>query len=249
VPLAVDANQGIGCDVDIMSPAPGRCRSPAAPNEHTSAILHAVMSVSRAISRGFAGTCLVIVLGGWSAPAWAQTVEVSPFAGFRLGDEPYFTPEGESDVATGPSFGGTVDVFFEPGRSVTMLFSHRDDLVSGVSPSDGPARVRVSFDHYLAGATDEYGSGQGRPFLQGLLGVTYLHGGGEGEARFTIAGGGGIKWRPTPHVGARLDGRVYAIFVGGEGTGGFCTPGICLFGLDVTVLWQAEFTAGVVLAF
>jgi hypothetical protein len=208
------------------------------------------MSLLREISK-CAGACLLAAIGSWSAPASAQTVEVSPFVGFRLGDEPYFTPEGESDVATGPSFGGTVDVFFEPGRSVTLLFSHRDDLVTGVSPSgDVTDRVRVSFDHYLAGATDEYGTGRGRPFLQGLLGVTYLHGGGDGEARFTIAGGGGIKWRPTSHAGVRLDGRLYAIFVGGEGAhGGFCTPGVCLFGLDVTVLWQAEFTAGVVLAF
>jgi len=207
------------------------------------------MPLSRGISKGFAGACLVLALECWSAPAGAQTVEVAPFAGFRLGDEPYFTPEGESDVATGPSFGGMVDVFFEPGRSVTLLVSHRDDLVTGVSPSDAPGRVRVSFDHYLAGATDEYGTGRGRPFLQGLLGVTYLHGGGEEEARFTIAGGGGIKWRPTRHAGVRLDGRVYAIFVGGEGTGSFCTPGVCLFGLDLTVLWQAEFTAGVVLSY
>jgi hypothetical protein len=207
-----------------------------------------VISLLREIS-SCAGACLLVAVGSWTAPAAAQTIEVSPFVGVRLGDEPFFTPEGEGDVATGPSFGGTVDVFFEPGRSVTLLFSHRDDLVTGVSSSEAPGRVRVSFDHYLAGATDEYGTGRGRPFLQGLLGVTYLHGGGEGEARFTMAGGGGIKWRPARHAGVRLDGRVYAIFVGGEGDGGFCTPGVCFFGLDVTVLWQAEFTAGVVLSF
>ncbi len=197
---------------------------------------------------GAASALLLVTLG--AMPADAQTVEIAPFAGFRFGDDPLDTPSGGADLGTGPSFGGTVDVFFEPGRSVTALISHADDRVTVTAPADAPAAVRVSFDHYLAGATDEYPHGRARYFLQGLVGASYLHGGGEGDLYFTIAGGGGVKWMPSRHAGVRLDGRLYATFVGGGGNGrGFCTPGVCLIGLDVSILWQAEFTAGVVISF
>ena len=218
-------------------------------NQQASDILHAAMGRARdrhVLRAAWLG--VLLTLG--AAPAAAQTVELSPFAGYRFGEDPLSTPAGDSDVGTGPSFGGTIDVFFEPGRSITGLVSHRDDRVTGVSPSDAPFNARVSLDHFLVGGTDEYLRGRARYLLTGLVGASYLHGGGEGEWHFTIAGGGGVKWMPARHLGARLDGRVYATFVDGGGTGaGFCTPGVCLIGFDVSVLWQAEFTAGVVVSF
>jgi hypothetical protein len=54
---------------------------------------------------------------------------------------------------------------------------------------------------------------------------------------------------PVPRVGLRLDGRVFATFVEAEGRAIACTPGICLFSLDTDIVWQAEFTAGIVIGF
>jgi hypothetical protein len=99
------------------------------------------------------------------------------------------------------------------------------------------------------GGTQEVGIGAVRPFYSGSLGLTRFGGSGDSEIRFSLAGGGGVKLMPSRHLGVRLDGRVYAVFVDGDATSGICAPGLCVIGLDVSVGWQAEFTAGVVISF
>ena len=88
-----------------------------------------------------------------------------------------------------------------------------------------------------------------RPFLTGHLGLTRFGSSDDYEVRFTLAAGGGVKLMPSRHVGLRLDGRVYAVFVDGDADGGICAPRGCVIGLDVSTLWQAEFTAGLLIAF
>ena len=46
---------------------------------------------------------------------------------------------------------------------------------------------------------------------------------------------------------ALLDGRLFSTFVDGGGNAIACTAGVCLVGLHVSIVWQAEFTAGVIL--
>jgi hypothetical protein len=91
--------------------------------------------------------------------------------------------------------------------------------------------------------------GRVRPFLTGVLGLTRFGAADDYEVRFSVAAGGGVKLMPSRHVGLRLDGRVYAVFVDGNASAGICAPAGCVIGLDLSVLWQAEFTAGLVLAF
>jgi hypothetical protein len=55
-----------------------------------------------------------------------------------------------------------------------------------------------------------------------------------------------VKVFPTPHVGLRLESRVFATFVDANGTAIACGPGGCLLALHVNVAWQIEFTAGLV---
>ena len=54
---------------------------------------------------------------------------------------------------------------------------------------------------------------------------------------------------PSERVGVRLDGRAYAVLVDGSGSTSFCSPGVGLVGLHMSLAWQAEFTAGLVLSF
>ncbi len=68
----------------------------------------------------------------------------------------------------------------------------------------------------------------------GSLGLTRFGGADDSEVRSSLGAGGGVKLMASRHIGARLDGRVYAVFVDGEATSGFCTPGACFFGLDVS---------------
>jgi hypothetical protein len=63
--------------------------------------------------------------------------------------------------------------------------------------------------------------------------------------RFMVAAGGGVKIFPVPHLGVRLDGRVFATFLDASGTVVACANA-CLAHLHVSIAWQAEFTAGLV---
>lgn len=190
-------------------------------------------------------------LAGTAAPLAAQTVEVSPFIGYRFGGDLYEVYTGAAlDIDGAATVGGVVDVFVERGLSVSFLYSHQEADIEAV---DSWGRVtdfgRLSIDHWQVGGTQEFGAGTLRPFLIGTLGLTRFGAPGDSELRFSLAAGGGVKLMPTRHVGLRLDGRVYAVLVDGWTSAGVCGGAGCLVGVDVSVIWQAEFTAGVVVAF
>ena len=85
-----------------------------------------------------------------------------------------------------------------------------------------------------------------RPFLTGVLGLTRYAAPGDSEIRFTAGAGGGVKLFPLSSIGFRLDGRVFATLVDADASALVCSSGACLTALHVDVVWQAEFSAGVV---
>ena len=195
---------------------------------------------------------LLMLLVSVPRGASAQSVELSPFAGYRFGGDLYEEIAGKAlDVDGAPSVGAIVDVSIAPGTAVSFVYSHQETRVDLADLHDpAPRPVRLSIDHWLAGGTQEMGATRRvRPFLTGDLGLTRFGSADDYEVRFTVAGGGGVKLMPSRHVGLRLDGRVYAVFVNGGTNGGICAPRGCVIGLDVATLWQAEFTAGLVVAF
>jgi hypothetical protein len=190
---------------------------------------------------------LLVALGG---TAEAQTVQVSPFGGYRFGGDLFESITATAlDIDGAPSVGATVDVFGDYGLAVTFIYSHQQAHVSVPSLGLEPVRVRLSIDHWHAGGTQEVGHGRVRPFYVGSLGLTRFGSADNSEVRFSLGAGGGVKLMPSRHIGARLDGRLYAVFVDGETTSGFCTPGACFFGLDVSVAWQVAFNAGLIVSF
>ena len=192
-----------------------------------------------------------LVLCGPASGALAQTVEVSPFVGYRFGGDLYEVYTGTSlDIDGATAVGGVVDVFVERGLSFSFIYAHQD---AEIETSDSWGRTtefgRLSVDHWHAGGTQEFGTGAVRPFLTGTLGLTRFGAPGDSEIRFSTAAGGGVKLMPSRHLGVRLDGRVYAVFMNGWTSAGVCGGGGCLVGVDVSLIWQAEFTAGLVVAF
>jgi hypothetical protein len=185
------------------------------------------------------------------ASARAQTVEVSPLAGYRFGGDFFERVTGQPvDLDGAPALGGIVNVAMHEGLWFEGLFTHQQAHVSvpggALVP---PTRWRITVDHWLAGGLQEFGQGRARPFLTGLLGLTRYGAEDDNEIRFVISAGGGAKLRPTRHLGARVDGRVFATFADVEGRTIVCSPGFCLVSLSTDVVWQAEFTAAVVIAF
>jgi len=180
----------------------------------------------------------------------AQGVEVAPFVGYRLGGDFFEIITGQAvDLNGSSSMGIVLDVPLSDGFQVEGLFTHqRADVPVLGRPFSPPTLSRITVDHWQSGGLQEFGRGQLRPFLTGTLGLTRYAAEGDSAIRFTVGAGGGMKVFPTPHVGLRLDGRAFATIVDAEGTAIVCVRG-CLLAIHADVIWQAEFTAGVVVKF
>jgi hypothetical protein len=64
--------------------------------------------------------------------------------------------------------------------------------------------------------------------------------------RFTLGAGGGVKLFPTSRVGVRLNGQLSATFVYVDARVASCGPGLCLFGINADIVWQLEFSTGLI---
>lgn len=198
---------------------------------------------------------LVALMLAWRlcAPvtASAQTLEISPIAGYRFGGDFFeLLTNQRVDLDGAPVVGLAVNVPLHDGLQVEGLFTHQEAQLTVPSrPSGASTRWRVTVDHALAGGLQEFGTARARPFLTGLLGLTRYAAADDNEIRFTISAGGGVKLFPVRHVAARLDGRVFATIVDADAGAIACSPGICLVAFDAHVVWQAEFTAGISIVF
>jgi hypothetical protein len=189
-----------------------------------------------------------------AATASAQEFEITPFGGYRFGGDFFeLLTLQPLDLDGAPTVGVAVDVPTQSGVQFEALFTHQNANVSLPAPALGaPVRLRMTVDHWQAGGLQEFypfDTGQVRPFLTGTLGLTRYAASGDNEIRFAFSGGGGVKLFPTKHVGLRLDGRLFATFVDADAQVFACTTGVCLIGFRVNVIWQAEFTAGLIVRF
>jgi hypothetical protein len=196
--------------------------------------------------------CTVALLLAVVCPAAvvrAQSVEVSPFYGYRFGGDFFeLVTRHPVDLDGAPAMGVALDVPLQDGLQLEGFFTHQDGHVAGRGTSFGPVQ-RVSVDHWLAGALQEFGGTRVRPFATGMFGLTRYAVEGDNEIRFTLNGGGGAKLFATRHIGVRLDGRISATFIDAHGTALACASGGCFIALHTNVVWQAEFTAGMLVRF
>ena len=188
---------------------------------------------------------------GDPAAVRAQRVEVAPVFGVRVGGDLFELVTSQPvDLDAARALGVVVDVPLGDGLQVEAFFTHQDARVDVPASPFGPAaRWRVTVDHWMVGGLQEFGGDRARPFLTGLLGLTRYAAQGDNEIRFAASAGGGVKLFPLRRLGVRLDGRLFATLVDAEGRAVACSPGFCLVGFEVDVVWQAEFTAGVVVVF
>ncbi len=192
-----------------------------------------------------------LLLSAAPQAARAQAVQVAPFGGYRFGGELYDLLAGVPLYIDGaPCVGVTVDLFVHGDTSLSFLYSRQQTRVEGAGPwGSNAASANLFIEHWHVGGTVELDGGAVRPFLAGTVGLTRFGGAGESEVRFSAAGGAGVKLMASRHVGARLDGRVYAVVVDGGIGRMICGGSACLIDLDVGIAWQGELTAGLVLSF
>ena len=181
----------------------------------------------------------------------ASRVEVTAFGGYRFGGDFYeIASRRPVDADGAASFGVVVNIPFTRETQIEALVTHQEArfTIPGADGVDGQ-RFRVTVDQYQLGGLTEFGTGRARPFLTGLLGLTRYEASGDHELRFSGSAGGGVKLFPTRHLGARLEGRLFATLVDAEADVLVCSPGFCVGSIDASFVWQAEFTAGLVVRF
>lgn len=184
----------------------------------------------------------------------AQTVEVAPFGGYRVGGGFFDVPRGRVvDDDGAPSAGVLVNAdvgLATPGLKLEGLFS-REQVRVEIRPDslfESPTIVRVEVDQIQLGGIQEFGQTRIRPFLSGLLGLTRYAAPGDTDVRFSVGAGGGVKLFATRHLGIRLDARTYVTFVD-VNSAGVCGGSGCLIGFNVSPIWQGDFTAGLIVGF
>jgi hypothetical protein len=184
----------------------------------------------------------------FAAPLRAQGVELMPFGGYRFGGDFFeLVAERPVDLDGSPALGFVLNVPLSDGLQVEALVTRQSAHVSiPAGPLDRATRRHITVDHVQGGGLREFLSGRVRPFLTGVLGLTRYAAEGDSEIRFTTGAGGGVKLFPTPHFGVRLDSRLYATFVDADLRFLACTPGTCISSVNVDVVWQAEFSAGLI---
>ena len=196
-----------------------------------------------------AGAILFIAVCGHASSLRAQGIEITPFGGYRFGGDFFELVTGQPVDADGaPAVGAIVDIPLGNGLQVEALFTHQNAHVTvPAGPLLPPIRASVSVDHWQGGGLQEYADGRVRPYATGMLGLTRYAGEGDSEMRFTVAGGGGVKVFPASKVGVRLNGQLSATFVYADARVTGCSPGICFFNFTADIVWQLEFSVGLIL--
>jgi hypothetical protein len=193
-------------------------------------------------------TSFVLLAGG----AAAQGVEVTPIVGYGFGgDFVEVLTSAPIDRDGASTFGGSMDVpIGSEGLFLELVYTHQQALFDVFTPAGPPSQIHASVDYIHAGGLQEFDirSRVARPFLTGTVGLTRFAGGGDSEVRFSVAAGGGVKFFANRHVGARIEGRVFATVEDGDASTIICAGG-CLVRLHLSMVWQAAFTSGLVLAF
>jgi hypothetical protein len=208
----------------------------------------------RAIRRLTAAT--VVVLLGIATTSAAQNVEIVPFGGYRVGSS------GAGGTASTPvvydnnggvSFGALVDIPYGPpqdGLKFEALFSREQSWIQVQQGSafNPKTRVDVTIDHFMLGGVQELDTAPGRAFIGGLFGLSRFAAPGEAEVRLTIGLSTGGKFFATRHVGVRIDARGYMTIVS-LGNGAVACSGGCAVAFTINPAFQADLTAGLIIAF
>jgi len=196
-----------------------------------------------------AAAALATVLSLCGEPLAAQGVEIAPFGGYRFGGDFFeLLAARPVDLDGAISLGVAVDIPFTEETQFEAIFTReRATILLAAAPA---LSTTSTVDHWLAGGLTELGNGRVRPFLTGLVGLTRYAGETDSELRFAVSAGGGVKLFPQSHIGLRLDGRAFTTIIDANARAYTCAPNTtCLLALHADLVWQAEFTTGLVIRF
>ena len=182
-----------------------------------------------------------------AAPAHAQSVQITPFAGYAFGGSVRDTAlDEERSFEAALAYGGAISFPISESWRFELLYSRQPTKVEGRLGSS----FDVTIERYLAGFQEEKGQESVRWFGSVWLGATRFVPEGPYDAvtKFGVGVGLGVKTYFGGNVGLRLETRGYWTLVSGEG-GVACVNGACLFAFSGSGMWQGDVSGGLFLAF
>lgn len=193
---------------------------------------------------------IVAVFIALPCSAMERRVSINPFFGGRVGGTFKDGTTNETlSVEEATAWGLTIDVDYDPGRTLQMLFSRQRTAFD--LPSDVEDELKLDIDYYHFGGTYSWGEDDTYlPYVVASVGVTYfqpIHSDFSNEMRFSMAIGLGLKYFLTPNIGIVLEGRGYGTFMGGS-TAIFCSGG-CTIKIDQELYTQIEGRTGLMIRF
>jgi hypothetical protein len=207
--------------------------------------------------RLLATSLLVIV----PAAARAQTVEITPVIGYRVGGSFSATagadpaaPAVDYDVDDAGSFGVHLALRVARDGEVELLYSRQDTRLATDGLFTGEPLFDLALETWQAGGNYLFAEEDARvrPYIGAGLGVTRLlprPAPLQDETRFSASFAGGVKVRLARHLGLRVEARgFFTVLEGDRRT--FCASGEgCLVHASGSDISQAEVRAGLALRF
>jgi len=185
-------------------------------------------------------------------------VEITPFAGYRMGggfdaESADGTATQGVDVEDGSSWGIDLGLYANPDAFYEFLYSTQTSGLDSTDPA--LAGVDVTTEYYQFGGTAFFPGEQWIvPFLSMTIGATRFSadGGYGSDTKFSGSFGGGLRLPFSENFGATLGVRGYLTFVESD-TGFFCASGpaggACLLRSSGSTYFQAEALVGLTVRF
>ena len=194
---------------------------------------------------------LALVLS--SSQAWAQAAgrfEITPFYGWQFGGG-VAVIGGDLEIKDAAVYGVILDVTMRPGTQLELSYSRQEtELQSNPFGLPRETLFDMTVEYWQIGGLGFTQRGGARPFGSFTLGATHYNPDSvtlDGEWRFSMVLGGGVKIIPSERLGIRLQGHLLTTFLS-TGSGIWCGGGGCSFGLFGSGILKGEVSAGVILA-
>lgn len=196
---------------------------------------------------------LILITATINSTIVGQKFEFTPYGGYMFAGG-LNTLDGRLSMKNGPNYGLILDITVEKDMQAEFWYSRMESELS-YKPNEETSYSfidNMSIEYFHAGALYVPKWGKVRPIGIITLGFTRTHlksGNADDDWRFSVAVGGGAKFFFTENIAFRVQGRLLVPFFTSNTTI-YCTNGTCLFNIEAgTLVFQADFNAGLTIAF
>jgi len=190
---------------------------------------------------------------GLAQAGYGDTIEITPFYGYRFGGEFEDADTGEHlNIRDSPCWGGILDIYVSKVTQLEFYYSRQEtELKSDQGLFASTTLFDLDVDYYHIGGTVILPDGPWQPFVLGTLGATHMDPDAPDTnslTRFSLGLGGGVRFFPTEHLGLYLAGRGLLTFM--EGEAAFRSEsGQATVVVNSDGFWQIELQAGLIFTF